>query len=188
MGRDVKDKDLDELKLSGQLPSPTGIGLAILELTRGEDYSMGEITRVIQSDPALTGRILKIANSSSFAASQSVTTVAQAAMRLGVRSVRNVALGFTLVSANRSGTCKHFDYERYWAHSLAVAVMAQGLAGNLRLISPADAFTCGLLSGVGTLALASIHPERYSQMLERARAQGSLDLLLLEREVFDLDH
>jgi diguanylate cyclase (GGDEF)-like protein len=184
----MQDKHLDELKLSGHLPSPTGVGLAILELTRAEDYSMGEITRVIQSDPALTGRILKIANSASFAASESVTTVAQAAMRLGVRSVRNVALGFTLVSGNRSGTCRDFDYGLYWAHSLAVAAMAQGLAGTLRLVSPADAFTCGLLSGVGTLALASIHPERYSQMLERARLQGTSDLLLLERETFDLDH
>jgi two-component system cell cycle response regulator len=185
----MHDKQLDELKLSGALPSPTGIGLAILELTRDEDYSMGEITRVIQSDPALTGRILRIANSAGLAPAQPVTTVAQAAMRLGVRSVRNVALGFTLVSANRSGACRGFDYEDYWAHSLAVAVMAQGLAAVLGKVAPADAFTCGLVSGIGTLALASIHPERYAKMLERAAGEnGARDLLLHEREVFDLDH
>lgn len=184
----MHDKHLDELKLSGALPSPTGVGLAILELTRGEDYSMGEITRVIQSDPALTGRILRIANSGSLAATHPATTVAEAVMRLGVRSVRNVALGFTLVSANRSGACKGFDYEDYWAHSLAVAVTAQGIASALRTVPPADAFTCGLLSGIGTLALASIHPERYERMLERAASGSSSDLLLLEREVFDLDH
>src|SRR5262245_9969914 len=183
----MQDKQLDELKLSGQLPSPTGVGLAILELTRGEDYSMGEITKVIQSDPALTGRILKIANSAGFASARPVTTVSQAAMRLGVRSVRNVALGFTLVSGNRSGTCKGFDYESYWAHSLAVAVMSQGLASQLKVVAPADAFTCGLLSGVGTLALASIHADRYAQMLERAQ-QSHTDVLLMERETFDLDH
>lgn len=184
----MNEQQLDELKLTGHLPSPTGVGLAILELTRGEDYAMGEITKVIQSDPALTGRILRIANSANFAGSQPVTTVAQAAMRLGVRSVRNVALGFTLVSGHRSGSCTSFDYERYWAHSLAVAVMAQGLAELLRTVPPADAFTCGLLSGIGTLALASIHPDRYAQMLERAQRQGAPDLLLLERETFDLDH
>lgn len=184
----MNENRLDELKLTGQLPSPTGVGLAILELTRGEDYAMGDITRVIQSDPALTGRILKIANSAGFAGSQPVTTVGQAAMRLGVRSVRNVALGFTLVSGNRSGTCPGFDYERYWADSLAIAVMAQGLAELLHSVPPADAFTCGLLSGVGTLALASIHPDRYAQMLERGRRPGADALMILEHETFDLDH
>jgi diguanylate cyclase (GGDEF)-like protein len=184
----MDERKLDELKLTGHLPSPTGVGLAILEMTRGEDYAIGEITRVIQSDPALTGRILKIANSAVFAGAQPVTTVPQAAMRLGVRTVRNVALGFTLVTGNRSGSCAAFDYERYWAHSLAVAVMAQGLAVLLRTAAPADAFTCGLLSGVGTLALASVHPERYAAMVEQARRQGVGDLLLLERDAFNLDH
>lgn len=181
-------KQLDELKLTGHLPSPTGVGLAILELTRGEDYAMGEVTRVIQGDPALTGRILKISNSAGFAGSQPATTVAQAAMRLGVRSVRNVALGFTLISGNRTGSCRGFDYEHYWAHSLAVAVMAQGLAERLRSVPSADAFTCGLLSGIGSLALASIHPERYEQLVERARRERVADRLMLEREIFDLDH
>ncbi|MBL8802451.1 MAG: diguanylate cyclase [Planctomycetes bacterium] len=179
---------MDELKLTGALPSPTGVGLAILELTRGEDYAMGDVTRAIQSDPALTGRIIKIANSAGFAGSQGVTSVAQAAMRLGVRSVRNVALGFTLVSGNRGGSCPGFDYEGYWARSLAVAVLSQRLAEALRLCAPADAFTCGLLSGIGTLALASIHPDRYAQLLERKRAVPSAELLHLEREIFDLDH
>jgi len=184
----MKDTQLDELKLTGTLPSPTGVGLAILELTRGEDYAMGEVTRTIQSDPALTGRIIKIANSAGFAGSQGVSSVAQAAMRLGVRSVRNIALGFTLVSGNRGGSCAGFDYEAYWARSLAVAVLSQRLAEALRLCAPADAFTCGLLSEIGTLALASIHPDRYTQLLERKRAAPGADLFNLEREIFDLDH
>ncbi len=184
----MKETQLDELKLTGALPSPTGVGLSILELTRGEDYAMGDITRAIQSDPALTGRIIKIANSAGFAGSHSVTSVAQAAMRLGVRSVRNVALGFTLVTGNRGGSCVGFDYESYWARSLAIAVLSQRLAEALRLAAPADAFTCGLLSEIGVLALASIHPDRYAQLLERRKAEPGTDLLHLEQEIFDLDH
>jgi two-component system cell cycle response regulator len=184
----MKEYELDELKLTGALPSPTGVGLSILELTRGEDYAMGDITRAIQSDPALTGRIIKIANSAGFAGSHAVTSVAQAAMRLGVRSVRNVALGFTLVTGNRGGSCVGFDYEAYWARSLAIAVLSQRLAEALRLAAPADAFTCGLLSEIGVLALASIHPDRYAQLLKRRGAEPGADALNLEREIFDLDH
>jgi diguanylate cyclase (GGDEF)-like protein len=184
----MNERQLDELKLTGALPSPTGVGLAILKLTQGDDYSMGDITRVIQSDPALTGRIIKLANHANVAGALPVATVAQAAMRLGVRSVRNVALGFTLVSGNRSGACVSFDYATYWARSLAIAVTAQALAELLRGVSPADAFTCGLLSDIGSMALASIHPERYTHMLHRARVEGTRDLFQLEHDVFDLDH
>ncbi|MBM3987963.1 MAG: HDOD domain-containing protein [Planctomycetes bacterium] len=186
-GKERAGKPIEELKLAGNLPSPTGVGLAILELTRGEDYSMGDVTRVIQTDPALTGRILRIANSAVSSPSQPITSVSQAAMRLGVRSVRNVALGFSLVSGNRSGGCRSFDYERYWASSLAVAVAAQALAEEVRGVTPTDAFTCGLLSDIGSLALASIHPERYSEVLRRAHVGGE-SLLLAERELLDIDH
>jgi diguanylate cyclase (GGDEF)-like protein len=177
----------DELKLTGALPSPTGVGVAILRLTQAEDYSMGEVTRVIQSDPALTGRIIKLANSALQAGAEPATTAAQATMRLGVRSVRNVALGFTLVTGNRTGTCQGFDYAGYWSRSLARAVTAQAIATLTRTAPAADAFTCGLLSDIGTLALASIHPERYSGMLARLREAGG-DVSALEREVFELDH
>ena len=181
-------KQLDELKLTGALPSPSGVGMLILQLTQGDDYAMGEITRVIRSDPALTGRILRLANSSVHAGFEPVRTVNDAAMRLGVCTVRNLALGFTLVSGYRSGTCAGFDYEGYWSHSLASAVAAQALATELRTMTPADAFTCGLLHGIGRLALASIHPEKYSLVLARARAEGYSDVAELEREALDLDH
>jgi diguanylate cyclase (GGDEF)-like protein len=180
-------KRLDELKLTGALPSPTGVGLSILELTRGEDYSMSEITRVISSDPALTGRIIKLANSAAQAGMQPALNVQDAAMRLGVRAVRNLALGFTLVNGNRAGACQGFDYDVYWSHSLATAVAAQCLAVRVKLVVPAEAFTCGLLSGIGRLALASIHPDRYAGVLESAR-KDSADLIDREREAFDLDH
>lgn len=180
-------KRLDELKLTGALPSPTGSGLLILQLTKDENYSMGDVTRVIQGDPALTGRILRLANSAMNASATPVRSVGDAAMRLGVRTVRNVALGFTLVNGHRSGACRGFDYDQYWSHSLACAVSAQSLAEGLGLTAPVDAFTCGLLSGIGRLALASIHPDNYAIVLERARHEG-LELVSCEREMFDVDH
>lgn len=180
-------KRLDELKMTGALPSPTGVGLSLLELTRNEDYSMSEITRVISSDPALTGRIIKLANSAAQAGLQPARNVQEAAMRLGVRAVRNLALGFTLVNGNRAGACQGFDYDVYWSHSLATAVAAQCLAARVKLVVPAEAFTCGLLSGIGRLALASIHPDRYAAVLEGTRRDGA-DLIEREREAFDLDH
>jgi two-component system, cell cycle response regulator len=185
--REMIKKRLDELKMTGALPSPTGVGLSILQLTRGDDYAMGEITQVISGDPALTGRIIKLANSAAHTGADPARNVGEAAMRLGVRAVRNLALSFTLVNGNRSGACRGFDYDTYWSHSLATAVSAQCLAARVKLVVPAEAFTCGLLSGIGRLALASIHPDRYAAVLSRARSDGH-ELIACEREAFDLDH
>ena len=181
-------RSLDEIALSGTLPSPSGIGLAILELTRTEDYALAQLADTIQADPALTGRILKLANSSHAAAVQPVASIREAVMRLGVHTVRNLALGFTLVSANRAGRCAGFDYEGYWSQAFVAALAAQQLAPFYEQVNPADAFTCGLLATIGHLALASIHPGRFVHVLQEARERPLAERLKIERRWLDTDH
>lgn len=181
-------KRLDELKMTGNLPSPTGVGLAILELTSREDYSLGDLARTLQTDPALTGRILRLANSSAKIGAQPAKTVNEAAMRVGVRTVRSVALGFSLVTGNRAGACASFDYDDYWSRSLATAVAAQVLAELQRTVVPAEAFTCGLLADIGRLALASIHPGPYAKVILEVRGKSTDELAGVETRDFGLDH
>lgn len=174
--------------MTGNLPSPSGVGLGILQLTQGDDYAIEELAKLISADPALSGRIIKLANSAMVAGSVRATDVLSASRRLGVRSVRSVALGFSLISANRSGICTEFDYARYWSLSLSSAVLAQSIAGEVAGCCPSEAFTCSLLSRVGMLALASVHPERYSHTLRCTRG-GSLEVLLAaESGAFDITH
>jgi HD-like signal output (HDOD) protein len=181
-------EQFEELKHSGKLPTPSGIGLRILVLTRSEECSITEIAQTLQADPALTGRILKLANSAVSAGVQPATNVRDAGVRLGLRTVCNVALGFSLVNGNRTGRCQAFDYDAYWSWSLASAVSAELLSRELRLGTPGEAFTLGLLARVGRLALASVHPELYAEVLGRLQANRTLDLALLERETFCINH
>jgi diguanylate cyclase (GGDEF)-like protein len=181
-------EQFEELKNSGKLPTPSGIGLRILVLTRSEDCSLDDIAKVIQADPALTGRILKLANSVITGGAQPATQVRDAGVRLGLRTVCNVALGFSLISGNRTGRCGTFDYDGYWSWSLASAVAAELLSRELSLGSPGEAFTLGLLSRVGRLALASVHAAEYGKLLARLEGDRSLDLAQLEREAFCIHH
>ncbi|HUR29730.1 MAG TPA: diguanylate cyclase [Planctomycetota bacterium] len=178
----------NELKNSGALPSPTGVGLAILRLTQREDFVLGHVARTIQSDPALTGRILKLANASLSASEREITSVEEAVMKLSVGSVRSLALGFTLVSANRVGEGAGFDYDGYWSRSLINAVAARFLATERGDVPPATAFTCALLAGIGRLALASAHPEEYAKVIEASRELSSSGMLAVERRELGLDH
>ena len=180
-------KEFDELKNSGQLPSPSGVGLRILCLTQEDDWAVDDLANLIQTDPALTGRILKLANSVASGAGEPISTVQEASVRIGIRAVSNLALGFTLVTGNRHGRCEAFDYEAFWTSSLARGVACELLSRTLRLSSPAEAFTCGLLSRIGELALASVHPTGYAEVLESVRAGGSKSLRMLENEKFSID-
>lgn len=178
----------EELKMTGKLPSPPGVGMRILKLTQRDDCSAQEIGNAIMADSALTGRLLKIANSAQSGGVRAITTVHEATMRLGVRAVRNVALGLSLVSAYRAGQCARFDYDRYWSVSLARAVAAQRLSEKLRYGAPAEAYIVGLLSDIGRLALATVYPSEYSTLLGSTDARDVAGLRAAERQRFEIDH
>ncbi len=181
-------KKFDELRLTGNLPSPSPIGLRILEITRSDDYDQEELEQTIMADPALSGRILKLANSACNRGSEVIADIPQAARRLGSRTVRTTALGFTLVADNRQGAAKDFDYDLYWSRALATATSVSRLVHCLGGLTAEDAFTCGLLCGIGTLALASVHPVRYSDLVLSEPGAGEQRLAELEMEIFDIDH
>lgn len=176
----------EELKVSGELPSPCGVGMSILKLTRDEDYCTNDLVTTLQTDPALTGRLLKLANSSRAAGVAPITTVNEATMRLGANTVRSVALGFSLMSGNRTGLCEAFDYDDYWSRSLLTAIGAQAFAGPETSVSPAEAFVCGLLSRIGALALASTHPKAYSSILVKCAGHPLAEVMHEERRHFEI--
>lgn len=178
----------DELKAAGHLPTPTGVALAILRLADSDRASVSEITRVLESDPAMAGRILKLANSALSGALRRVPSVRDAVTRLGVRAVRNTALCFSVLSQSRNRGCKQFDYNRYWSRSLATGVAAQAASAQVQRVSADEAFTCGLLCQVGALALASIYPTEYGSILEQCQDGNGSRLIDLEHELLAIDH
>jgi len=179
---------LDEIRVSDRLPSPSGVALEILRLTRDEDASTTQLSQVLTTDPALSAKILKYANSALVRTGQPARSVNEAVVRLGLATVRQLALGFSLLSQVRSGPCEAFDYNGFWTGSLAAAVCAKTLSGHLPGVDPDEAFTCGLLGRIGRLCLASVHPGPYSQVLRQWQEGRVERLLQLEREAFSTDH
>lgn len=177
-----------ELKATGQMPSPTGVALALLELTQSDDTSIGDIARLLQGDPAMTGRLLQFVNSPMLGTRRAVASVSEAVLLVGLHVVRQIVLGLSVLSTYREGHCEEFDYERFWSHSLAMAVSAELLCGRDHCFPPEEAFTAGLLAGVGQLALATIYPEQYNQVLRRTRGAPPAQRLAAEREAFLIDH
>lgn len=178
----------EKLKASGNLPSPKGVALAIMRLTQKEDASMAELARIIKSDPAFVGRLIKAANSVNANPGRPVVSVQEALVVLGMPAVRNLALGFSLLSQYKDGACKGFDYPHFWTASLACGIALQELTLRTRAAQAEEAFSVGLLARVGELALATLYPEDYSAVLRVASKTRQTDLAGLEAERFAMDH
>jgi len=181
-------KTFEELRLTGQLPSPSGVGMKILTLTQKDDFSTEEIAQTIAADSALTGRLLKLANSAESGSIEPITTVNEATIRLGISTVRNLALGLSLIPSDRERLCDAFEYDRYWSGSIARAIAAQRLSRELRVGHPSEMYILGLLCDIGSLALACVHPEQYGELLRGVDVHDRDALIAAETEAFDIDH
>ena len=186
-GRARMSDSFHELRLTGALPSPSVAGVRILELTRSGSGDARALESIVLADPALSGQLIKAANDLELEEQGPVTTVQQAASLLGPGGVREVALGFTLPGEGLTGTARGFDYDRYWAVALSGAVAAHVLAQALRHHEPAEAFTCALVCDVGRLAFATLHPGRYSELLDENSGVDARPRRARVR-VFGIDH
>ncbi|MBU3736503.1 MAG: HDOD domain-containing protein [Methylobacterium sp.] len=158
--------DFAELKASGVLPSPKGVALTVMRLCQRENVSLHELAHAIQGDPVMAGRLIRIANIANPNKSRPIASLTSDTLILvGIHAVRQVVLGFSLVSSYRSGDCHGFDFARFWSASAAMASAAQAIGGATRLAPPAELFICGLLAGVGRLCLAVVRPVAYAELL-----------------------
>ena len=178
-------KTLEHIPLEGELPSPKGAALAILEACRRDDTTTAEIARISQTDPALAGRLIRNANTAANGR-RPVVSVTDAIMKLGTGTVRNLALGFSLIDQHHAGPCRGFDYDGFWAQSLLGALAMQHFSAMAGIGVAEELFACGLLSQIGRLALATAYPGPYAELIGQADAPGRL--ATLERERLHTDH
>lgn len=181
--------DFDALKASGALPSPKGVALTVMRLCQRENVSLHELAHAIQGDPVMAGRLIRVANIANPNKSRPIASInSDTLMLVGIHAVRQVVLGFSLVSSYRNGDCHGFDFARFWSASAAMASAAQAIGGATRLAPPAELFICGLLAGVGRLCLAVVRPLAYAELLAD-RDGKSLDLISAEESGrFGMNH
>ncbi|MGE0385231.1 MAG: diguanylate cyclase [Gammaproteobacteria bacterium] len=180
------DATFQELKQTGRMPTPGGVALKLLELSRRSDVNVAEVARVLQADPALTARVVKLANAAG-RGTRPIVAVRDAVAILGLALVRQIALGFSLLNDHRIGRCAGFDYERFWSAALATAIAAQHVSRETRIASGDECFSVGLLLDIGALALATVHADAYAEVLAAGDPADEAALLERERGRFGID-
>jgi HD-like signal output (HDOD) protein len=159
--------------------------LRVLELVNDDNVSMHRFGDLIASDPALSCEVLIIANSALLAQRHRVTSILQAIVLLGTRTLKGVCLTVA-VRAYLGKSMSYPSLRAIWRHSLACALIAEQLA-DPSVIDKGTAYTGGVLHEIGRFALAVLRPQEYAKLLEtHCGSVGSI--LEGERMLFGFDH
>lgn len=164
MNNFIRNK-FDELKASGNLPSPSAVAVELLKLTQQDDVSIDQLVHPVMADPALAGQVLKLANSAFYQTENPVISIKAAIIKLGVKILPQLAMSLSILESNKNGKCDAFDYTEFWSQSLLRALTIRLISQYSTVISPEEAFTIGLVTEIGHIALAQIYPKEYTECL-----------------------
>ncbi|GIX03063.1 MAG: hypothetical protein KatS3mg113_0069 [Planctomycetaceae bacterium] len=181
---------IDKKKIwnSSQLPTLPTVAVRLLELSRDPESEMREFIAAIKSDPAITAKIIKAANSSYFGLRQEVKSVERAVPLLGTTVATSLALSFSLSEAAMARGPLAAHYRDYWEQSLVQAAAMEVLAQRIAPAQTAEFFLCGLIQDLGRLAMLKTIPQEYLPVLEEAVAATELSLFDLELQHLETTH
>ena len=169
-----------------KIPTPPTLYFEIREELNSQDSDARSIAEIIGRDPALSAKILKVANSGFYALPRTITAIYEAISFMGTDTVTSLVLAAHVFDRM---PLPGINLDAMWQHSLMVAALARHIAteeGGDRLVVN-TAGVAGLLHDIGQLTLLSNVPELYQSMLRRAGGNENT-LLEMEREQFGVGH
>jgi len=176
------------LKQAGQLPSLPEVYIRVTELLENESSTGQKIGEAVQSDPALTARILKLINSAYYGLQNPVASIPQAVTLLGRQQLKQVLVGSVLAGVFKDFDVTAFPLRDFWQHCIKTAIIGRQLAmQNARVLDHEVFFTAGLLHDIGWLVIAKVNPGSYTQIVELAKSENK-DIIEVETEKLGVTH
>lgn len=167
------------------LPAFPPIAARIIELMNDPDSSAADLARAISRDQSLTAKILRAGNSSFYGFAQQVTSLPQAVVVLGLRTVRDVVLLDSLPMRGQKGGLTPIQ-KKLWMHSVSAALCSRFLALRQGGVDADTAFMCGLFHDSGQLLMQQFLKEEYEATWNEAETSGNY--CELEQSHFGVDH
>lgn len=180
MGRKFLDINFDLDKL----PTMPLVAAQMIELSNDPDTSAAAMAGVIAKDPAVSARVLKIANSSFYSMSRQVTSLSTAIVILGERTLKGLVLAASMRGMNQSfGKIE----QMLWEDSMVCALGSRYLARKLGLADPEEAFMAGLFRHVGLVVLNN-QESKAADFIIKSMESGNQSISEQEREMFGATH
>ena len=169
------------------LPTLPSVYAEVDRLCKNPDVAAEELSRVIEADPPITLKLLKLANSAFFGFSRKITTIKDAISLLGNKTVRNTILNISIYEATKNlAESGGLDRKQFWIHSVGCGSIARFLNKKLKL-GREESFTAGIVHDMGKIILDSLYSDYYREVLKIAE-ENDLPVRDAENQVLGIDH
>jgi len=175
----------NRIKAQVDLPSPSRVAGDVIALARDPNIQISKVADSISKDPAMTAKILRIANSSFYAQRRPSSNIRQALVIIGLNAALTLALSFSLVSSLRACKPNGIDYRRFWRRTLLAATATRAFGEVARVGNEEELFLCGLLQDVAILAIDRSSAKFYDQLPPDS---SHATLIEYERQQLGKDH
>jgi len=180
MGEQTLSLLWERTRLQGDMPGFAKAITSILGAMRGEDESEFNMARTVLSDPVLTQKVLRLANSGMYSAfGQHVNTVSKAVLVLGTDAIGHLALGLKLIEelsvASPDSGLAHIEMEK----AVLAGIVAREVSNSADSRHAEEAVVCSMLHTLGRMMVTFYMPERWTDM-QRRTGMGKEDLAAAE--------
>lgn len=189
----MSEKDQEEIKekliqkIEG-LPTLPDVLANLNEIMMDPNASAKEAAEVIQRDPAITSKILRVVNSSFYGFSKKIKTITHAIVILGFNTVKSIVLSASMVEMfDSESSSEHFDHSDFWKHSIGVGSAAKILAQWNGADNPEEYFTAGLLHDLGKVVLDGYMEDDFLEVMDTVNEKDCL-FKDAEEEVLGMNH
>jgi len=177
-----------EALISGKIriPSPPAIAIRILDMIRRDDFTFKDLAHVIESDPALVAKVLKMANSSYYRFAKQINGIDAALSVLGSHAVKNIALSFVIMTDLHPSEDDLFQLEKFWRRAITSAAAAE-LVSDLVGAKTPDLFISALMQDIGVIIFQTSMPNEYHLVMKENLA-GQEPIHQIEERHFGYNH
>jgi putative nucleotidyltransferase with HDIG domain len=163
----TRNEFLDQLiaKVHDVPTLPTTV-LRVMQMIEDPLCSTADLARIITADPAMSAKILRLANSAFYGFRQKISNVPQAVTLLGFATLKNALLSAAVFDLFRLSATTGFDMAALWKHSVATATAAKMVAKRVRFPNAEKAFTVGLLHDIGKIMIARYLPTSLTTIVQ----------------------
>ncbi len=184
------EKVIKKVKASiDKMPTLSPVVHKIIEVANDRTSSAQDITEVIQLDPILTAKVIKMVNSAYFGLPQHVKSLKQAVVMLGINTVKNVALSSSFLGSVKLDKTAILSGEDFWQHSLGVAVASKMIAKKLGVEQDnlEEYFIAGIIHDIGKVLINNFFADEMNEIVEIS-SQKKESIISIEKKVLKLSH